>query len=61
MWIHTEITYGFYMPDEYEELKRFEANADTSQARRSEDSIAVRYKYKYDYVGEYRPKGEDND
>lgn len=55
MWIHTEITYGFYMPDDYEELKRFEADADISKARRVEDSIAVRYKFTNDYVGEYKP------
>ena len=55
MWIHTEITYGFYMPDDYEELKRFEADADISKATRVEDSIAVRYKFKNDYVGEYKP------
>lgn len=53
MWIHTEITYGFYMPQEYDELKRFEANNDVSKARRTEDTIAVRYKFTNDFVGEY--------
>lgn len=53
MWIHTEITYGFYMPKEYDELKRFETNHDVSKAKRTEDTIAVRYKFVNDYVGEY--------
>lgn len=58
MWIHTEITYGFYMPNEYDELKRFEATNDVSKAKRTEDTIAVRYRFTNDFVGEYGGKNE---
>lgn len=58
MWIHTEITYGFYMPQEYDELKRFEAKTDVSKARRTEDTIAVRYTFINDFVGEYGESDE---
>ena len=56
MFIHTETTYGFHMPDEYEELKRFESDVDVSKARRTEDTIAVRYTFVTTATGEYKRK-----
>lgn len=44
MMIHSEITYIFYMPQDYAELKSFEANNDLSKAKKIEDTIATRYK-----------------
>ena len=53
MFVHSEVTYGFNMPDEYDELKQFEADTDLSKARKTEDTIAVRYTWTVDASGKY--------
>lgn len=53
MFVHSEITYGFEMPAEYDELKQFEADTDLSKARKTEDTIAVRYTFTVDASGKY--------
>lgn len=45
MTIHFEITYIFYLPKDYEKMKEFEAENDLSKYRKTEDTIATRYKY----------------
>ena len=58
MFVHSEVTYGFEMPDEYDELKQFEADTDLSKARKTEDTIAVRYTLTADarckYIGKVK-------
>ena len=43
MFVHAEVVYGFYMPQDYDELKQFEAETDTSKMKKKEDTIATRY------------------
>ena len=56
MTVHGEITYIFQMPQDYDELKQFEADADLSKAKRTEDTIAVTYTLVADGTYPYRPK-----
>lgn len=59
MWIHTETTFGFNMPDDYDELKLFEKTQPISKARKSEDTIAVRYTFfNNTYNVAYKEEGE---
>lgn len=44
MTAHIEITYIFYLPKDYDELKQFEAENDLSKYKKTEDTIATRYK-----------------
>lgn len=44
MTVDAEILYIFYLPMDYEELQRFERDTDTSDMKRIEDMMAVRYK-----------------
>ena len=44
MTVDAEILYIFYLPMDYEELQRFEIDTDTSDMKRIEDMMAVRYK-----------------
>lgn len=43
MFVHVEVTYGFNLPQDYDELKLFEANENLSRYRKTEDTIATRY------------------
>ena len=56
MTVFGEITYVFYMPQDYDELKLFEAENDLSIYKRTEDTIAVRYKYKVNATYPYKSK-----
>ena len=58
MFVHSEVTYGFNMPDEYDELKRFEADTDLTKARKTEDTIAVRYTFTADVRSKYKGKAK---
>lgn len=44
MTIHNETTYIFYLPQDYDEMRQFEAENDLSRAKKTEDTIATRYK-----------------
>lgn len=56
MTVYGEITYVFYMPQDYVELKQFEAENDLSIYKRTEDTIAVRYNYKTNATYPYKSK-----
>ena len=58
MTVFGEITYVFYMPQDYDEMKKFEAENDLSIYRRAEDTIAVRYKYKVNATYPYKSKAD---
>ena len=44
MTVDAEILYIFWLPQDYEELLLFEKETDTSDMKRKEDTMAVRYK-----------------
>lgn len=48
MNIHFEITYIFYLPKDYEKMKEFEAENDLSKYKKTQDTIATRYKHIFD-------------
>lgn len=56
MYVNAEVSYVFSMPQDYEELKLFEANEDVSRMKRTEDTIAVRYRFSTNATYPYRPK-----
>ena len=56
MFVHAEITYGFSLPQDYDELKLFEENEDLSRYRKTEDTIATRYTATVDVAYPYKPK-----
>ena len=49
MYIHSKVTYGFYIPEDAEELKKFEAETNLKHAKKEEDDIAVRYTFEWEY------------
>ena len=59
MTVTIETTYAFHPIDEYDELKRFEADVDTSVARKYEDTTAVSYVFRNSCKTEY--KGKDTE
>lgn len=56
MHIHAEVTYAFYQPQDYDEMKLFEENVDLSRYRKAEDTIATRYTAIVDATYPYKPK-----
>lgn len=56
MFVHAEVVYGFYMPQDYDELNRFEAETDTTKMKKSEDTIATRYTVTVDATYPYKSK-----
>lgn len=56
MTVLGEITYVFYMPQDYDEMKLFEAENDLSLYKRKMDTIAVRYIYKTTATYPYESK-----
>ena len=56
MDVHAEVTYAFYLPKDYDELKLFEANEDLSRYRKTEDTIATRYTATVNAAYPYKPK-----
>lgn len=56
MTVYGEVTYVFYMPQDYDELKLFEAENDLSLYKRKADTIAVRYTYKTNATYPYKSK-----
>ena len=56
MTVFAEVTYVFYMPQNYDELKLFEAENDLSLYKRKADTIAVRYIYKTNATYPYKSK-----
>ena len=58
MTVYAKVVYLFYMPQDYEEMKRFEAENDTSIYRRTEDTIATRYTYVTNATYPYKSKNK---
>ena len=58
MTVYGEVTYVFYMPQDYDEMKQFEAENDLSLYKREIDTIAVRYKYKTNATYPYKSKAD---
>ena len=56
MTVFGKITYVFYMPQDYDEMKLFEAENDLSLYERKMDTIAVRYIYKTNATYPYESK-----
>lgn len=56
MTVHGEITYIFYLPQDYDELMQFEANEDLSRYRKTEDTVATRYTATVNTAYPYKPK-----
>lgn len=56
MTVFAEVTYVFYMPQDYDELKLFEAENDLSLYKRKIDTIAVRYIYETNATYPYKSK-----
>ena len=56
MFVHAEVTYGFNLPQDYDELMQFEANEDLSRYRKTEDTIATRYTATVNTAYPYKPK-----
>ena len=61
MYIQAKIIYGFRLPQEYNELKQFEAEHDISKMRKSEDTVATRYIYTINTAYPYKSKEEQTD
>ena len=61
MFVHAEVVYGFNLPQDYDELKRFEAETDTSRMQKTEDTIATRYKVVVDATYPYKSKEPQTD
>lgn len=60
MFVYAEVTYGFYLPQDYNELMQFEAHEDVSRYRKTVDTIAARYTVTVDATYPYRPKERSN-
>lgn len=58
MTVYAKVVYVFYMPQDYEEMKRFEAENNTSIYRKTEDTIATRYIYEINATYPYKSKNE---
>ena len=56
MFVRAEITFGFSLPQDYNELMQFEANEDLSKYRKTEDTIATRYTTVVNETYPYKPK-----
>jgi pantothenate synthetase len=56
MFVHAEVTYGFNLPQDYNELMQFEANEDLRKYRKTEDTIATRYTTTVNVAYPYKPK-----
>lgn len=56
MFIHAEVTYGFNLPQDYDELMQFEANEDLTKYRKTVDTIATRYTATVNTAYPYKPK-----
>jgi len=56
MFVHAEVTYGFNLPQDYNELMQFEANEDLRKYRKTEDTIATRYTTTVDVAYPYKSK-----
>jgi hypothetical protein len=56
MFVHAEVTYGFNLPQDYDELKLFEANEDLPRYRKTEDTIATRYTVTADVAFPYKQR-----
>ena len=56
MFVHAEVTYGFNLPQDYNELIQFEANEDLSKYRKTEDTIATRYTVTVNMAYSYKSK-----
>ena len=54
--VDAEILYIFWLPTDYEELLLFEKETDTSDMKRKEDTMAVRYKKRVVATYPYKPK-----
>lgn len=61
MFVHAEVVYGFYMPQDYDELKQFEAETDTSKMKKKEDTIATRYIVTVNATYPYKSKEPQTD
>lgn len=61
MFVHAEVTYGFNLPQDYNELMQFEANEDLSKYRKTEDTIATRYMATVNAAYPYKPKERSNE
>ncbi len=59
MTVLAEITYVFYMPQDHDEMKLFEAENDLSLCKRKMDTIAVRYIYKTNATYPYKSKEDE--
>ena len=58
MTVYGEVTYVFYLPQNYDEMKQFEAENDLSIYRRTEDTIAVRYSHKVNATYPYKSNAD---
>lgn len=56
MTVDAEILYIFWLPTDYEELLLFEKETDTSDMKREEDTMAVRYKKRVVETYPYKSK-----
>jgi hypothetical protein len=56
MTVDAEILYIFWLPQDYEELLLFEKETDTSDMKRKEDTMAVRYKKRVVATYPYKSK-----
>ena len=56
MTVLGEITFVFYMPQDYNEMKLFEAENDLSLYKRKMDTTAVRYIFKTSATYPYKSK-----
>lgn len=61
MFLYAKVTYGFRLPQEYDEMKKFEADNDMSKFRKTEDTIATRYTQTVEACYPYRSKERANE